>query len=137
MDERQVRLQQVIQRYANEPFQWGVNDCCTFAAKVVLAFTGEDPLRFVPEYHDEVSAASTVASLGGLEAFLDRLFGDGCSQPAPMSVGDIVLCRMQGIDYCGVWMGEDAIIKGKLQVVRVPRKTIYRSWPVWLKQLSL
>lgn len=61
----------------HEPFEYGVNDCCLFAAGAVLAMTGEDPM---PEFRGKYDSLKTSLKVineigaGTLEATLDAKF---------------------------------------------------------------
>src|SRR5690242_12826816 len=53
-------------------FEWGVHDCATWAANVVLALTGEDLIAAIRgSYTDEESARQVIDAGGGLDACVD------------------------------------------------------------------
>ena len=41
-------MKAVIDKYATEPFVWGLSDCCTFAAECWRAVNGGDPFVVEP-----------------------------------------------------------------------------------------
>lgn len=61
----------------HEAFEYGVNDCCLFAAGAVEAMTGEDPM---PEFRDKYNSLKTSLQAikdigsGTLEATMDGKF---------------------------------------------------------------
>jgi hypothetical protein len=61
----------------HEPFEYGVNDCCLFAAGAVLEMTGEDPMiEFRGKYDSLKSSIKAVSEIGAgtLEATMDGKF---------------------------------------------------------------
>lgn len=70
-------LSDYIATKRHEPFEYGVNDCCLFAAGAVEAITGEDPM---PEFRGQYdSLKGSVKALkeigtGTLEATMDAKF---------------------------------------------------------------
>lgn len=61
----------------HEPFEYGVNDCCLFAAGAVEAVTGEDPMpEFRGEYDSLKTSLKVIKEIGAgtLEATLDAKF---------------------------------------------------------------
>ena len=59
-------LHDFLESGATKPFQWGVHDCCLFAADAILAMTGADIAdAFRGKYDDEASAFSLIKSVTG------------------------------------------------------------------------
>jgi hypothetical protein len=61
----------------DEPFEYGVNDCCLFAAGAVEAITGEDPMPEFRGKYDSLKGSLKVikeVGAGTLEATLDQKF---------------------------------------------------------------
>jgi len=70
-------LSEYVQAHLRTPFEWGRHDCVIFAARWAAIQTGRELFKEVgltEDWHDEVSAARAVKSVGGLERALDRLF---------------------------------------------------------------
>ena len=71
------------------PFEWGVHDCCTFAAACWQARTGQAVLGAL-QWQSEAEAQALLAELGGLRAAVAGLLGE----PGPALLcaqGDVVL----------------------------------------------
>lgn len=72
-------LSDYITSKRDEPFEYGVNDCCMFAAGAVEAMTGENPMEeFVGSYKTltgSVKALKTIGE-GTLEATIDGKFDE-------------------------------------------------------------
>lgn len=72
-------LSDYIASKRDQPFEYGVNDCCMFAAGAVEAMTGENPMEeFVGSYKTltgSVKALKTIGE-GTLEATIDGKFDE-------------------------------------------------------------
>jgi hypothetical protein len=59
------RLFAAIEDKKTAPFAWGVNDCCLFAADIVLAITGNDyAAEYRGQYDSQLTAAQALRDLG-------------------------------------------------------------------------
>lgn len=84
------RLDALLRARMDQPFAWGVHDCCLFAADAVLATTGRDlaaPWRGT--YSDAAAAYRLVRYLGGLPAIADM--AGPRVPPLAAQVGDVGL----------------------------------------------
>ena len=55
------RLNEYINSVKDTPFEYGVHDCCTFAAGVIKSMTGVDIMEeFRGTYQDQASAAKVI-----------------------------------------------------------------------------
>ena len=66
-----------IESKRNEPFEYGSNDCCLFAAGAVLAMTGIDPMEeFRGEYDSLKGSIKALKDIGAgdLKSTLDQKF---------------------------------------------------------------
>ena len=67
----------VVKRH--EPFEYGINDCCLFAAGAVEAITGEDPMpEFRGKYDSLKTSLQVIKDIGAgtLEATMDGKFSE-------------------------------------------------------------
>jgi hypothetical protein len=103
------RLAGYLEPLRTTPFQWGTNDCCTFAAGAVAAMTGIDPMaEFRGRYRTKRGAAIALGRIGTgtLSATMD-----GKLEPVPPALaqrGDVVM-----IDGgLGVLFGSTVILVG-------------------------
>ena len=61
----------------HEPFEYGINDCCLFAAGAVEAVTGQDPMpEFRGKYDSLKTSLKVIKEIGAgtLEATMDSKF---------------------------------------------------------------
>lgn len=97
------KLHEFIESRKTEPFAWGKNDCCLFAADAVLSMTGVDIAGdFRGKYTDEASCMKLLASLGYssvedmIRTELTTKWQMMAVQPTFAHRGDILLCRQPG-----------------------------------------
>lgn len=71
------RLRLLVQQRLEQPFAWGVRDCCLWGADAAHACTGTDPAADLRgTYGSALQAARLVRDAGGMPALLDaRLAG--------------------------------------------------------------
>ena len=86
-----VRLGALVSRRLDEPFAFGTNDCCVWAADAVEAVTGLDPAADLRgTYHTATGAARVLQAAGGLAALCAQRLGPEVP-PSLAQVGDIGL----------------------------------------------
>lgn len=108
----QLRLSALAHERSERPFEWGVNDCCLFAADAVLAMTGVDHAAGFRGYDSAAGALRHVEAGGGLEAIATAALG--APVPAGMAaVGDVVLVTNAGREVLAVCNGTTAISPGE------------------------
>lgn len=127
--EWQSALAEVVALRMAAPFEWGVNDCCLFAADCVLAMTGHDPAADARgSYSDERGAARVLKKLGGLAEIAAQRVGDEIP-PAMARVGDVVLGKIDR-ECLGICGGETWHAPSASGLVASPMSTALRAWRV-------
>ena len=102
------RLLALVEEHRQQPFQWGKNDCCTFAGEAVARMTGADLLADVRgRYNSARSAAVVMARVGGLGAYL----GERLPPVAPKLArrGDVVMFESIEGPALGIALGVYAV----------------------------
>lgn len=123
------RLAALFAARAEQPFEWGVHDCCMFAADAVLAVTGHDPAADLRgSYVNELGAARKLARYGGVAgaaiAHGGRVVPVALAQP-----GDVGLSLQDAAQPAlAVWGGGAWHAAGQVGVVVVPTECIVRAW---------
>jgi len=123
------RLAALFAARADQPFAWGLHDCCMFAADAVLAVTGHDPAADLRgSYTTEAGAARKLARYGGVAgvaiAHGGRVVPVALAQP-----GDVGLSYQDPArPALAVWGGGAWHAAGALGVVVVPTDTVVRAW---------
>ena len=125
------KLGQLIQKDRNRLFEWGVHDCCMFAASAIEAQTGHDPAaKYRETYRCERSALEVMKKEGceGLRDFVELFLGahDGLLN---VRRGDIALINFEGRDTLGVVYG-GVIVPGEKGLVSVPLQSCIMNWRV-------
>lgn len=92
---------------AAEPFVWGVNDCCVFAADWVLRVTGCDPMPAIRgKYSDEAMAKRIIGYGGSIKLMATAALGPALPTVATGQRGDIVLFETEAGPALGICVGE-------------------------------
>lgn len=92
-----VHLVESQRRYADHGLEWGVFDCCTFAADWVVSATGVDPLKDYRGAYASMEEAMTALRVNGdgaLVRALTRLFGPPVA-PALGKRGDLAFRKAE------------------------------------------
>jgi hypothetical protein len=99
------RLGVLIQDRMTNPFAWGSQDCCLWAADCVLAVSGVDyAAPFRGRYGTAAGALDMLREAGGIEALADQV---GPRIPVMMAAfGDIGLVRLEDRQLLAVCAGE-------------------------------
>lgn len=126
-----TRFAIAIESARNKPFEWGTNDCCMFAANVVLAITGVDPAQEVRGTYDSaITAATVIGRQGGLENAISAVLG------APIDVrmakrGDVIIYRPRD-DWPSAMIctGIAMVGPGETGMVTLPVRMGDKAWAV-------
>jgi hypothetical protein len=120
-------LSDYITTKRDEPFEYGLNDCCLFAAGAVEAITGEDPMPEFREKYDSLKTsikAIKEIGAGTLEATMDGKFPEveiGQAQRGDLAFFD---------DSVGVVMGGFAYFVSDDGLERINRSLWDKCWSV-------
>ena len=120
-------LSEYIETKRHEPFDYGVNDCCMFAAGAVEAMTGVDPMiEFRGQYDSLKTTIKVLKEIGAgdLEATIDGKFPEiavGYAQRGDLAFFD---------GSVGVVMGGFAWFASDDGLERVPRSLWDKAWSV-------
>jgi hypothetical protein len=120
-------LSNYIATKRHEPFDYGVNDCCLFAAGAVEAITTEDPMpEFRGKYDSLKGSLKAIKDIGAgtLEKTLDGKFPE-------VSIGYAHRGDLAFFDgSVGVVMGDFAYFASDEGLERVPRDMWDKCWSV-------
>lgn len=129
----QSRLAAVVSAATPTPFEWGVHDCCTFAADCVQACTGVDPMSALRgTYASLTQAARVVAQLGGLVSIAASAGGNEV-HPSLAQPGDVGLAQEKAEggasgDILCVWLGAAWHAPGPQGLRIVRPECVQRAW---------
>jgi hypothetical protein len=106
-----------IDRKRNEPFAWGVNDCCLFGADWIELCTGLDPAATLRGTYDRALSGVRVLEkhgglIGTIQAYMEPLgfkpIGQGFA-----ARGDIAVRDCGNGDTMGILIGSSIAYVGK------------------------
>lgn len=135
-----------LRKRAEAPFEWGANDCCTFAADAILANTGVDiASEFRGKYTTQLGALRTIQEVTGGTTVADA--AAYCAEkhglvehtyPLMAKRGDLVVINNGGNLIAGVvhLNGRHVISVSEDGLVRLPladltgKPNVVRSWSV-------
>ena len=123
----EVHLSEYVLSKKSERFEYGVNDCCLFAAGAVEAITGENPIpEFIGAYDSlktSIKALKTIGA-GTLENTMDAKFTEiqiGYAQTGDLAFHD---------GSIGVIIDGDALFVSDDGLVRISRDKWAKAWSV-------
>ncbi len=125
------RFAALVEEARLRPFEWGVHDCCLWAADSVLALTGVDhALGLRGTYADALAARRVLDALGGY-AGAAALAGPEIA-PALAGAGDVGLVASGAEDgvSLGVCTGIEWLCVGDAGLLRFPLASAQRAWRV-------
>ncbi|PRD42184.1 hypothetical protein C5748_17110 [Phyllobacterium phragmitis] len=127
-----TRLNAELDRSRMMPFAWGTNDCCTFAARCVLAVTGKDTTAaYSTRYRTAKGALSTLKRAGFDD--LTQLAAAHFEEIAPSlaSAGDLAAIRSDATGWAlGVVIGERIVFIGPEGLGSVPVTDAVKAYRV-------
>lgn len=113
-------FRQRLAKTARREFEWGVCDCCLWAADLVKAAHGIDfsePFRGT--YRSERGALRIIRRYGGMMPMISEITGIKPVGPIFANVGDPVLATVKGTQAIGIKLPAFAIFKAKYGVVEI------------------
>lgn len=131
---RQLIVNQVMLKCANQPFEYGNLDCCLFAARVAQEIEGVD-YGALFDHANEAEAYQYIDEAGGLQQLITNTLGRDPVDVDELDHGDPCLVRFPGVgDMLAVYSTIGAICKTKHATVTVPLERIKTGWNLCHKQ---
>jgi hypothetical protein len=122
------RMFEQMELHKHREFQWGVNDCCLFVARVIDSMTDSDLVTVLQAaYSDERSALKFIAFHGDLASAVSAYLGEPVVR-RPVR-GDAVLFDGGEGDALGICIGTSVVAVGPTGLRIVPRPDIRKVWP--------
>lgn len=88
------KLNKLINKLADEKFEYGKNDCYTFTAALVKEWHGVDLTKVHLQYEDEESAHEYIEKCGGYIRLITGTIGYPRKKPEMCEDGDVVLANL-------------------------------------------
>jgi hypothetical protein len=123
-----VSIADVIQEYAETPFEYGV-DCCQFVAACIEDRTGENPMKAF-EYSNEEEARAIIDKHGSLGNAMRKTLGEEIAVEDAQD-GDVLLVDIRGsLPFMADIIGDEmaaVCFKGRAVVRTLAGVT---DWPI-------
>ena len=123
MKSRSLLVVEVVAEMSREPFEYGVLDCCLFAARAVKAVTGHD-YSGDWRYSTKEQASAILQAKSGLRAFVTGVTGVKPVDKGSTLDGDPLLLRLPPSlspgELLAVRMGEFAVYKTMRGISKIP-----------------
>lgn len=129
LDDWPKRLSAFLRERQHMPFEWGKNDCMSFAAHCVGALTGHDYFTAYSDYHDEESATALLKKHHGVAGIIIACLGQGSDKILTAKRGDLVMVKFP--DFTGGIVddtGQRIALVSKDGLVRIPLDNAIRVW---------
>lgn len=124
-----VALWDTVDAWSSEPFQWGVHDCCLFAARCIDAMTDTDYAVSLRDcYDDKESAQAFIAYHGSIQSAIGSFLGDMVD--ARPRRGDIAIVDTASGDGVGVCVGPTVAVPGDGGIVFYPISACRGAWRI-------
>ena len=124
------KLNAAVNRMADAPFKYGVNDCYIFTSTLVKIWHGRDFTKKHAVYKSKKGAAEYMAKFGGIEALTTGTLGYSV-QTNLLADGDVVLCQMEeGEIALGFVYDGQGLFLGNKTVLRVPLEHCLKGWRI-------
>ena len=123
----QERLDALISTRREQPFAWGVNDCCTFAASAVEAMTGTDLAEGLRGHRSAQEAAAVLREHGGVVGLANDRLGPVIAC-ALAQVGDVGMATLDGRDTLVICAGNGWIGPGPAGIVWIEHAAASLAW---------
>lgn len=118
----------LVAQRMHAPFEWGVHDCCLWAADAVQAITGADVAADVRgQYSTAMQAGKLLQKLGGVAEIACARLGPVVT-PALAQVGDVGLTTHEGRDVLAVCGGGHFLAPGPAGLQPVGMAQVRRVW---------
>ena len=128
-DEARTRFEALLRDRMAKPFEWGVHDCCLWAADCVLAITGADPAADLRgSYSTGLEAARLLRGLGGIEVAATRAGAE--IPPLAAGWGDVGLIALEDRQLLAVCTGANWVAPGAQGLAARGLEEAKRAWRV-------
>ena len=126
------RMNKIINKLSDEPFEFGKNDCFTFTNSLVKEWHGKDFLAaHIHRYEDEKTAQKYIEAFGGIERLITGTIGYPHKYVGLAQNGDVVTAEVGpgeiGIGF--VYEGK-AFFKGKKKVLQMKLNKCRMAWSI-------
>jgi len=124
------KLNSIINKLADKPFEYGTCDCFIFTNALVKAWHNKDYLPLHNSYHNEESARAYLKAFGGIEALTTGTLGYSVD-PSLCVDGDVATAEIApGEVALGFVFDGNVLFKTEKTVVKLPLAKCRRGWRI-------
>lgn len=129
------RLDECVESVRHKPFEYGINDCCSFMAEVLWLIAGVDIMKGLRTYGDKRSAYRIIKHYagGGVAEAVEKAMEDcGYAEIRPLEAqrGDVVLFETKLGDTAGICIGSKITTPGENGLLFNPLSETKRAWRI-------
>lgn len=130
------KLPLFIQEKRDQPFEWGVNDCCMFACDWIILLTGFDPadaINLRGAYSSKLEAIRILSRFGGVEMLAETFALEREWAEVPVSYaqrGDVVTFQTEDGTAIGVCDGLNSLFMSPNGILFMPTLRCSRAWHI-------
>jgi hypothetical protein len=118
-------MDEVVARWSDKPFRYGMADCCQFVGECVESITGDNPMRHFA-YDGEQAAYKLIDEFGSLSNGITATIGPPTNEPPQQ--GDVVVVMTDGRQMAGVVYRDMIIARTKNGVIDCPIECAETVW---------
>lgn len=123
-------VKKLLNKLADEPFEYGKNDCFSYVAKLIYVYHGLD-YRHAHKYKNEEEANKYIARFGGIEALTTGTIGYPLKSPLECKDGDVVTAEVSKNEVAlGFVYNDRANFKTKKRAIAIPLSKCRTGWRV-------
>jgi hypothetical protein len=132
--DKATKLHAYLDSMAGEPFRWGINDCCLFAANWIRELRGVDPYKdYRGKYETALGAARLIKQGGGLDqASCVKMAEAGFKEVNPNFAQRGDVCLVSGADeriFCGIIVPGGVAIPSEHGYL-ISNRVVIKAWRV-------
>ncbi|WP_290654490.1 hypothetical protein [Idiomarina sp.] len=122
-----TQLAEFLLSKRSEPFQWGENDCCLFAADAIIAMGGEDVAEDVRGRYKTALGARRIMKNIGANSVVELLTQRLGEPDGKLMRGAIVAVESDGQQVAGVFYHKPWVLTEK-GLQGMPLESVIKSW---------
>ena len=122
------KVKKLINKLADEPFEYGKNDCFTFTNTLVKEYHGHDYRQLHP-YKTQKEAEKYMELYGGIEALTVGTLGYPVAAEHCLD-GDVVIANVSDTPALGFVLNGYGLFKAKKKLVKLPLSKCLRGWRI-------
>lgn len=126
-----AKLNKLVNKMADEGFEYGKNDCYSFTTALVKEWHGEDLSKIHKVYKNRKQAEEYMRKSGGIEALTTGTIGYPRKSPKLCEDGDVVTAEVEkGVIGLGFVFDGKGLFLMKKTVAKIPLDKCRMGWKI-------